>query len=471
MNETQKSDRMTKRLAAPVSLSLALALLYFSLKALGPSWMDLNDYTYLIAALVACAGEMLVRTANFVLFDVLFRRRKGREASQLLRMVTSTIGYLLLFIVIYTVVFKKSLSGVMATSAVLTVILGLALQDTLGNFFAGISLHIEEPYQIGDAMRIGEVVGRVESVTWRTTTMRTSNNSLVVFPNSRVARDPIEIFPLNSQNRRVLHFPAAYSHRPERMIRLIREAVASVPRVSAENAPVVRIADFMDSSISYEVLYWLSDYMWASEVDAAIRERIWYVFLRNGLEIPFPTRHVLLEQREETKPQEQPDYGEFLSSVGILKPLSRRELTEVVRSLERHIYAPREFLLRKGDRGNSMFVIHRGRVEVLIDDADGQEQQVAILGRGEVLGEMGLFTGEPRSATVRALEELEVLEVRKPVMENLLAGNDGLAWAFSLTIADRQALLMERSRHTAGEELQIQSESILQRIKNFFSLA
>lgn len=466
-----KSNGLLKRLSAPAALSVTLGLLYLSMKALSPPWMDGGGQTYLLAALVFSAGIVLVRASSWVLFDIIFQKRKGREASQLLRLVFSALGFAAVFVVIYTAVLQKSLSGVMATSAVLTVILGLALQDTLGNFFAGISLHIEEPYQIGDALRIGVVLGRVESVTWRTTAVRTNDNSLVVFPNSRMARDAVEIYPLHAQNRHIMQFPAPYIHRPEKVIGMIREAVASLPRVSSERTPVVRISAFADSSITYEILYWVTDYLWTSELDAEIRKRIWYIFLRNGLEIPFPVRHVLLERREGAVAKEHRDFTKFLSEVEILKPLSPEELSEVAGSLAFHIFAPGEFVLRKGTGGDSMFVIHHGRVEVLVNDADGQVQQVAVLGKGGVLGEMGLFTGEARGADVRALDELEILEIRKPVMKHLLSRNEGLAHAFSHIISGRQAELEEHARHRSAEAPNFRSESVLQRIKHFFNLA
>jgi small-conductance mechanosensitive channel len=237
----QESGSLLRKLSIPATLSVALAVVYVSVRSLSPAWMDQRSQVYLLAALTGSAGVLAQRLVNFILLDLIFLKRKGRQAPQLLRMVVSIIGYSAIFVTIYSGVLDKSLSGVLATSAVLTVILGLALQDTLGNFFAGISLHIEQPYQIGDALRVSEVVGKVESVTWRTTTVRTNNNSLVVLPNSKVARDPIEVYSLNSLSRRVLRFPAPYSVRPASIIRMATQVAASTPKVSADKSPVVRI--------------------------------------------------------------------------------------------------------------------------------------------------------------------------------------------------------------------------------------
>src|SRR5262249_50367945 len=187
---------------------------------------------------------------------------------------------------------------ILATSTVLSVILGLALQDTLGNFFAGISLHVEQPFQILDSIRIGDLIGKVEGITWRTTTIRTNDNSIVVFPDSRVAREPIEIYPFNNLNRRALEFPAPYSAQPERIASLVREAVSGLPESAQDKTPVVRIKSFSDSCVTYEVLYWVKDYMVTADVDARARQRIWYVYRRAGIEIPYPMRHLLVENLE-----------------------------------------------------------------------------------------------------------------------------------------------------------------------------
>ena len=96
-------------------------------------------------------------------------------------------------------------------------------------------------------------------MTWRTTTIRTNNDSVVIFPNSVLAKDPLEVYALDTVNRRSLIFPAPYEVPPQEVVGLIREAVLAVPDVEMEINPTVRIQRFDDSSISYEVLYWIKD--------------------------------------------------------------------------------------------------------------------------------------------------------------------------------------------------------------------
>jgi small-conductance mechanosensitive channel/CRP-like cAMP-binding protein len=451
-------------------LTAALIVIFVFLRLNGPPWFDANVRTYLLAALSASAGVTLLHWISFILLDVVFRRRKGREAPQLIRMVVAILGYATIFVVIYSGVFGRNLSNIMAASAVLSVILGLALQDTLGNFFAGISIHMEQPFHLGDSLRIADVVGRVESVTWRTTAVRTNDNSLVMLPNSKIAREAIEVFRLHSLNRRILRIPAPYSVSPQTVIRLAREIAAAAPKVSKEKPPEARVADFSDSSIIYEVLYWIDDYLWAHEIEAIIRERLWYAFGRHQIEIPFPVRHVLLERRRPGITESIPDREAVLAAVEILSPLNPRELKEVAQALESHIFAPGEIVLRTGDTGDSMFVIYRGSAEVLAADADGHLRQLAVLEARDVLVEMALFTGEPRRADVRSLAELEVFEIRKPVIAHLLQSNAALAEAFSKIIATRQLQLSQLAEARTDGAAAVASDNILKRIKKFFNL-
>lgn len=460
---------LIRRLWGPAVLTGALALLYLFRQALGPAWASQTNQTYLLAALAFAAGITILRLVSFLLLDVWFRARKGRQAPQLLRLVISMVGYAVIIVTVYSGVLHKSLSTVAATSAVLTVILGLALQDTLGNFFAGISLHIEQPYHIGDALRVADVVGTVESVTWRTTTVRTNNNSLVIHPNSRIARDPIEVFTLNELNRRIMRFPAPYDIAPERVIGIVDRTAQSVPRVAAERQPVVRVAEFAESCITYEILFWIKDYMWAHDIEAAMRKRIWYALKRHGIDMPFPTRHILLEESRETG---QPrSFEGFLSGIDILKPLGKGELKTLADSVVPRLYASGEIVIQTGEAAESMFVVHRGSAEVLAPDAGGNWRQLAVLGPGNVLGEMGLFTGEPRRADVRAQDELELLEIGKPVMKALLTENRSLAEAFSRIIAGRQAELTRHLESQAPGEVTLRPETILDRIRRFFTLS
>ena len=200
-----------------------------------------------------------------------------------------------------------------------------------------------------------------------------------------------------------------------------------------------------------------------------IRQRVWYAFLRENIHFAFPTRTVILQKRPP-----EPNYTESvneifirLSEVGIFAPLNDEETQKLAEKCEAKIFSPNEPIVRKGQEGKSMFVIHRGSVKIQIIEND-IPRTVATLQEGEIFGEMGLFTGEPRSATVVAAEETEVLEIKHTAVKPLFKKNPDLMEALSETIAERRALLTTANQET--KEVAAVKEGIFVSIKKFFGL-
>lgn len=462
-----------KRITVPLTISVLFLLVYGAVQLFLPGMLGQSVAKYVMAVLLLGLSVAAVRSISYVLFDVVFQKRKGREAPALLRVLLSIILYSIFIVLIYKLVLHGEGGGLelIATSTVVSVIIGLALQDTLGNFFAGLSIHVEQPFYILDAIKIRDMIGRVEAVSWRTTTIRTNDNTTIIFPNSTVAREALEVYRFNNLNRRVLRVPAPYQVAPQSVIPLLSETVASIPNVASERTPIVRIGAFADSSITYEILYWTKDYMWVPDIDAKIRQHVWYLYRRSDINIPFPVRHVLVEQKEPVAGRAEPSYNEVIEAVEIFSPLSPEEKEVVSRAAVRSVYAPGELILRQGDPGESMFVIYRGKVEVRLPNPDGTTQQVAELKTGDFFGEMALLTGEPRNADVLAASELETLEIRKGVLQRLLDDNAPLAEALSRIITERQVRLDEYARTLPEEERRVKQKTILRRIQRFFGLS
>jgi len=163
-------------------------------------------------AFVGILAYLIVRAFNVLIFDLVFRFRRGFEAPTLVRNIFSIITFTALFFVIFTVRFPGiNLGALFTTSAIFGVILGLALQDTLGNFFAGISLQADRPFQVGDVITVGvqRHTGVVEEITWRAVKIRTFQNHVVLISNSTAAKEPIEVCPRENLNAR-MHRLAAW---------------------------------------------------------------------------------------------------------------------------------------------------------------------------------------------------------------------------------------------------------------------
>src|SRR5256714_4318054 len=276
-----------------------------------------------------------VRALNELVFLV-FRKRKGYEAPSLMRDIFSLVLYVTSLAVILKVHFESlSFGALLSGSALLGIILGLALQDTLGNLFSGISLHADKPFQVGDVITVGKWTGVVMSITWRAVKIKTFSNHIVLVSNSSIAKESIEVCPRDGQNARIVNFSTVYTDSPVKVIHVVREAIRECENVLRYMTPVVRIHDLGESGIVYDVKYWLSDYARHNDTDALVRQRIWYAFRRNGLTFSNPTRTVYMEQplRHDGNVRDAETLAELLSAVDIFSPLSSDEL----RSEERRV--------------------------------------------------------------------------------------------------------------------------------------
>ena len=188
-----------------------------------------------------------------------------------------------MFTALFVVIFKSfyeevNLGALFTTSAIFGVIIGLALQDTLGNFFSGISLHADRPFQTGDVIVVGQQkhTGVVEGITWRAIKIRTFQNHVVLVSNSNAAKEAIEVCPRDNLNARIVFFGTLYTDSPAKTIHVVREAVRDADNVSSKIIPIVRIRNLAESSIDWEIKYWLEDYAKYNDTDALVRQRIWY---------------------------------------------------------------------------------------------------------------------------------------------------------------------------------------------------
>jgi small-conductance mechanosensitive channel/CRP-like cAMP-binding protein len=446
-------DEVTEnmRTAADVSFSNVLKIIYVVL------WMTL--------------AVIFIRGINGLIFGIGYRLRRGYEAPNLVRNTFSIAAYIIiLFILLKWHYPTVDLGALFTTSAIFGVIIGLALQDTLGNLFAGISLQADKPFQVGDVITVGQWTGVVEEITWRGIKLRTFQNHIVLISNSQAGKESIEVCPRDNLNARLVFFNTLYTDSPARAIHVVREAVREADNVSQKIKPIVRIRNLGDNGVDYEVKYWLEDYAKYNDTDALVRQRIWYAFKRAGLNFAFPTRTLYIERPGKAVAGQADGRGfiERLSAVDIFAPLSMEEIGTLAGASVSHVFAPGETVIRAGEEGASMFVVHHGRVQVQISD-NGRPRTVAVLKDGDFFGEMALFTGEPRTANVVAVEETEVLEIRHQAMKILFETNPDLVEALSHIIAERRLGLKAKSEdaETHAEE----SAGIISSIKRFFGMS
>ena len=411
----------------------------------------------------------VVRAVDSLVFHVILSRRRNVVAPLLLRQIVSIVLYFLLFAVAISEIFPKAnVAGYLTGGAVVAAILGLALQETLGNLFAGIALHMEDSFAVGDVLHSGDYQGVVEGVSWRATRMRGFNNQLIVLPNSLIARERLEVFPRNNLNARVLQIGIDYHVPPAKAIEVLAQAAAHVDGVAREQPCIARVAGFGDSAVLYDVKYFTRDYSMRDRIDAAIRRAIWYALRRNEIAIPFPVR--AFQPYTPATPAEEittDEVRQHLRAVAILAPLPDDAQEAIAAATRIHRYGKGETILRRGAAGDSMFVVHSGDVSVRVNDPDETgAHEVATLGPGSVFGEMALLTGERRTADIVALDDVVALEIGKDSLQPVLQRHPELVNAISSQVMQRRDHLESLMEEAVEEE----EQSLLSRIRSYFGL-
>ena len=437
-----------------IETSVSLAVNFFHIVKI-LLWMAL------VIAVVRFLGAMISSTI----------RGSQSEVASLVRTVLSMIIYIVAFFIIFQSQYPDvPLAPLFTGSTILGIVVGLALQDTLGNLFAGIALQADQPFQAGDVVTfMNQQRGVIESVSWRGVKIRTFENRVLVVSNSVLGKEMIEVAPRGNLNARIVFFNTEYVNSPAKTIQVVRDAVRQIENVSPKIRPVVRVRNLGDNGIDWEVKYWAEDYTKHPDTDALIRQRIWYIFRREGLEFAYPTRTIhMVEKKEETTFVEYVNtVSERLQEVPLFVPLSEEEIERLAKASTTRVFAPGEAIVRRGMEGNSMFVIIRGSVKVQIPENDYQKT-INKLKSNDFFGEMSLLTGQPRTATVIAEEETEVIQIKKTALKPLFEANPELMKSICNIIEERRALLVEKDAEE--EEATEQGSGVLTSLRKFFGI-
>ena len=359
---------------------------------------------------------------------------------------------------------------VMTTSAVGAVVVGFALQDTLGNLFSGLAIQIEKPFRVGQWIRVGEFEGKVQEVTWRATKLMTKSGQLVIVPNSVMSKDAILNYSEPIVPSRIeVEVGASYEAPPNLVKEALNEALENAPMVLREPAPDVVMQDFAASSITYRVRFWIDDFGRDARARDQVRSNIWYTFKRYGIEIPFPIQVEYAREEQPARPAGRVEQvAEQLLCVDLFADAGDAERLQLAASCREHLFGAGERIVRQGDPGRSMFVVLEGQVRIVLEPSG---QEVATTSAGGFFGEMSMLTGDPRTATVRAIGDARLLEVDAERFRELAVQHPGLVERVGSIVAARRIGLAEA--HAAADDGRARtaaSQTLLSRIKAFLKL-
>ncbi len=464
---TRGATGLPSRLLLPVSLLAAAGLAKLPvLRTALP--LGAEFFRFVDAAFVFFVIFFLVR-----LLDGLVRVRyekKGRPfpLPRVLHGFFLIIVYIAAALAILREFLGFNITPLLAGSAILTAVLGLALQGVLGNVFSGMSLHYTKSFGRGDWVKIGETEGQVVDTNWRETRLRDRTSNIVVIPNTVVASQTIVNFSLPDRaSAIVLPIKVDFLAPPAVVVELLLEAAKEAPNVLAAPAPASYILNYDEFGITYALKFWISDFGRRPDITGEVGRLVWHKLRRRGVEIPLPVESKLRgvlralrpseDQVAEIATEKERNYRDFSKSSFLSiqegektgQPLlSESEIRELASTTERRRFGAGEVLFRQGEPGEVCYLVAAGRVkgEIAYEENGKAYTTEFTVGPGGIVGEMSLFTGMPRTATVVVADEAELFEIRAGAFAALLARNPQLAEAVAEVVSGRNRANLETLR-------------------------
>jgi small-conductance mechanosensitive channel/CRP-like cAMP-binding protein len=421
------------------------------------------------------------------LVEHVFVRRISKEPRliELPRIVRDVIR--LAIIILATLFALKAFLGLeptalIATSTVLSAVIGLAMQDVLANIFAGISLQMGKPFRVGDWVTVYNQTGTVVSTSWRSTRIKTRDNHVIEIPNSNIAKTEIYNYSVPTPlQRRDVEVGVVYGLPPNDVKKVLIEAALASKGVLNQPEPDVLLTNYGDFAITYRLRYWLRDFADVPRTEDRIMTNIWYYFKRAGISIPFPIRDVTMRQIDEeteklTEERRVTKVRSYLDGVELLAGLSNTELNKLAAVVAERRYAAGETIVRQGDPGDEFFIVTSGKVRATVRREKAPTVDLGVFDPGFHFGELSLLTGAPRRATIAAIEDTDLLVINKENFQEIIAAHPKVANKLSKAIEKRRAEI-EREFAEAGDEEaaaaveeEYSREKVLKKIKDFFDM-
>ena len=457
------------------------------------TWLDAHA-AYISAWFVYWWLMLLVDGCEFALRFFFALRGQPFPVPALIRNIIHSLLIVGAVLLVTQSVLEYDISTALASTALLTAVVGFALQGVLGNLMAGMSMHVAHSIMPGDWVAIGDAEGKVLATNWRETRLRTVGGHMLIVPNSKVSESIIHNMTYPTPLRRVrISVGASYADAPGDVMAALEAAALGVPAVLRDPPPSVVVAEFKDFGINYDLRFWTNQYHDRTVLIGAVQSRIWYQFKRRNIEIPFPMSDKLLAdfmemiEHQRTLPPEEVqvdrDIADLLRSDFYRKLLvdaeghplvEDDEIRPVARAMRRVRYTQGEMVFAQGDPGETAYVIVRGTVAGQVEFESGVAPHRFVLKTGALFGEMSLVTGVPRTATLTAADEVELLEIPKAAFVHLLGLRPNIP-------GELAALVSHRAQENAAMYTQLKAmpptglaetlshDTILQRFKRLLA--
>ena len=450
-------------------------------------------HVFFDAALIFFFIILLIRFVDGILIGWHMHRRREYPLPKVLHSLIMAVFYLGVLFLILNGTLGINITPFLATSAILTMILGLAFQGVLSNILAGMSLHFTKSFSKNDWIQVGDHEGMVLDTNWRETRMFDRYSNIIVLPNDVVASEKITNFS-HPDKKSALTIPvkASYDAPPSEVLEALLEAAKDVPEVMESPPPEAYVLEYDDFGISYVVKFWIKHFARKYPIMTEVGRLIWYKFKRRNIDIPIPVSDKLSEVIQSLGPreilpgiltEEERNFHDLMRSSflryqegekkgELLVP--EEEIKTFASFVVRHRYAPGEYVFKQGEGGESCFILASGKIkgEIAYEETGKKYKSEFSVEPGGIFGEMSLFTGMPRTATGIVEVESELLEINTTSFSRLLGSNPELADVMADLVSKRNQKnqeFLEKIKELSAQDIEISTNkhSILKRLRKF----
>ena len=434
----------------------------------------------LTVALIICAAIILDRLGRRFYWEGHVKKRRGRDTPRLVQdLVTVFIIAVALAIGLWWQE-DLTLTGIAATSIGVAAAIGVALQADIQDVFSGLAMNYEDTCAIGDWVTVHSqdlkepVFGRVSGLSWRSTFVTLEDGCRVSIPNHLFTSNPV-VNHSRPRGAKMLDVDINLDARVPSdrvMDMLLGEAFKAVrkPGLARRPEPEVFLKSLTDDAGVYCVRFWYyPDQITQAPAKSIVLQALQDVLLQNRL--PTPVQQIELTQ---------PPNMEFTLGLREIHDglshasLFHNALDQAQRESLAALCKAREFpgggvLMKQGEPADAMYIVLEGAISITIGTDPAEPQEVAISATGDVVGEMSLMLGTPRTATVTALTRVRAIEITKEAIGDLFKTTPELLERFSRVLAQRQ--LENESLAARKLDKGAVEGDILAKMRNFFTRA
>jgi small-conductance mechanosensitive channel/CRP-like cAMP-binding protein len=458
---------------APVPLVLpSAAILTWLLHAYLPaSWVTSENKIWFDSVLQLSRGYAGLQLLFWLCLELPSPIRWWPHPPKILRdLAALSVGAVLSLVVVQEAA-QINVVGLVTTSAILTAVIGLAAQEALKDLFAGIMLRVESPFEEGDYIDLGDGInGWVDSLTLLSTRLRHVHGALITMPNNEIWQKAMRKFSPKGPIAREIHIHLDRELPPNQATELLLQVAERSPLVLAKPEPQAIVYSYHDFGITYELEVWQEDPtdIGYDDLRGELLSQIWYSLERIGQRVPFPVREFKLREGP-SQPEEAGNYTlndkvNILRNSNLFSHLSEPQLKNLANLTRCIRFAEGEQIVSEDDKGDTLFQIVRGKVAVTKTLAGGEVRQLAQLDAPSIFGEMSVFNEEPRSATVKALEQCVLLEVERADLRPLIEHDPAVMEILAEIISKRRGELLKL---TPESQLK-QSNDLLHKMRRLF---